>query len=63
VATTFGVILWNSLLIGVGYVSVLTGDGTKPFTVAVKMVFVLLLGEFVAAAAWRSFAFWRGQRQ
>ncbi|MGA9297998.1 MAG: VTT domain-containing protein [Nitrososphaeraceae archaeon] len=53
VATIFGVALWNSLLIGVGYAGALIDDSTNASAVAVKVVFILLVGEGVAAAAWR----------
>jgi len=57
----FGVALWNSLLIGVGYAGALIDDSANASTVAVKVVFVLLVGEGVAAA-WRGIVIWRGNR-
>jgi membrane protein DedA with SNARE-associated domain len=62
VATIFGVALWNSLLLGVGYTGALIDDSTNPSAVAVKVVFVLLVGEGVAAAAWRGILIRRGNR-
>jgi membrane protein DedA with SNARE-associated domain len=59
VATIFGVMLWNSLLIGVGYVAALIDDSANPTGVAVKVVVGLLIGEGVAAAAWRGIVIWR----
>jgi membrane protein DedA with SNARE-associated domain len=53
VATIFGVALWNSLLIGVGYAGALIDDSANASAVAVKVVCVFLVGEGVAAAAWR----------
>ena len=60
VATIFGVALWNSLLIGVGYAGALIDDSTNASAVAVKVVFILLVGEGVAAAAWRGIVVRRG---
>jgi membrane protein DedA with SNARE-associated domain len=62
VATIFGVTLWNSLLIGVGYAGALMDESANPSAVAVKVVFVLLVAEGVAAAAWRGIVIWRGDR-
>jgi len=62
VATIFGVTLWNSLLIGVGYAGALMDESANPSAVAVKFVFVLLVAEGVAAAAWRGIVLWRGNR-
>jgi membrane protein DedA with SNARE-associated domain len=62
VATIFGVTLWNSLLIGVGYAGALMDESANPSAVAVKVVFVLLVAEGVAAAAWRGIVLWRGNR-
>jgi membrane protein DedA with SNARE-associated domain len=62
VATIFGVTLWNSLLIGVGYAGALLGDSANPSAVAVKVVFLLLAGEGVTAAAWRGIVIWKGNR-
>jgi len=59
VATIFGVTLWNSLLIGVG---ALMDESANASAVAVKFVFVLLVAEGVAAAAWRGIVLWRGNR-
>src|SRR5262245_62447144 len=53
VATIFGVTLWNSLLIGVGYAGATIDDSANPSAVAVKIVFVLLFCEGVAVATWR----------
>ena len=62
VATIFGVTLWNSLLIGVGYAAAIIDDSSNPSAVAVKVVFVLLVCEGAAAAAWRAIVIWRGNR-
>jgi membrane protein DedA with SNARE-associated domain len=62
VATIFGVTLWNSLLIGVGYAVALIDDSSNPSAVAAKVVFVLLLCEGLAAAVWRGVVIWRGNR-
>src|SRR5262245_50030572 len=62
VATLFGVALWNSLLIGIGYAGALIDDGPNASAVAVKVVLVLLAGEVVAAASWRGIVIWRGNR-
>ena len=62
VATIFGVTLWNSLLIGVGYAAALMDESANPSAIAVKVVFVLLVAEGVAAAAWRGIVIWRGDR-
>jgi len=59
VATTFGVALWNSVLIGVGYGAALIDDSANASAVAVKVVFVLLIAEGLAAAAWRGIVVWR----
>ena len=56
----FGVALWNSLLIGVGYAGALIDDSANASAVAVKVVFILLVGEGVAAAAWRGIVVRRG---
>ena len=61
VATIFGVTLWNSLLIGVGYAAALMDESANPSAIAVKVVFVLLVAEGVAAAAWRGIVIWRGR--
>jgi membrane protein DedA with SNARE-associated domain len=60
VATIFGVALWNSLLIGVGYAGAFIDDSANASAVAVKVVFILLVGEGVAAAAWRGVLVRRG---
>lgn len=60
VATIFGVTLWNSLLIGVGYAGALADDSANPSAVAAQVVSVLLVAEIVAAAAWRAIAIWKG---
>jgi membrane protein DedA with SNARE-associated domain len=60
-ATIFGVTLWNSLLIGVGYAGSLIDDHANPSTVAMKVVFILLVCEGVAAAAWRGIVVWSRQ--
>lgn len=60
VATIFGVTLWNSLLIGVGYAGALMDESANPSAVAVKVVFILLVCEGLAAAAWRGIVIWRG---
>ena len=44
-ATTFGVALWNSLLLGVGYAAALVEDRTNASAIALKIVFVLLVAE------------------
>jgi membrane protein DedA with SNARE-associated domain len=62
VATIFGVTVWNSLLIGVGYAGALMDESANPSAVAVKVVVVLLVAEGVAAAAWRGIVIWRGDR-
>jgi membrane protein DedA with SNARE-associated domain len=62
VATIFGVTLWNSLLIGVGYAATLMDQSANPSAIAVKVVFVLLVAEGVAAAAWRGIVIWRRNR-
>jgi membrane protein DedA with SNARE-associated domain len=59
-ATIFGVAVWNSFLIGVGYASALIDDSANASAVAVKVVLVLLVGEGVAAAAWRGIVIRRG---
>jgi membrane protein DedA with SNARE-associated domain len=61
-ATTLGVALWNSLLIGVGYAAALTNDSANTSAAALKIVLVVLAGEVVVAAAWRSIVVWRGSR-
>jgi membrane protein DedA with SNARE-associated domain len=60
VATVFGVTLWNSLLIGVGYAVALIDDSSNPSAVAAKVVFVLLVCEALAAAVWRGIVVSRG---
>ena len=62
VATIFGVTLWNSLLIGVGYAGALMDNSASPSAVAVKVVFVLLAWEGLAFAAWRGIVIRRGNR-
>jgi hypothetical protein len=37
-------------------------ESTNPSAIAVKVVFVLLVAEGVAAAAWRGIAIWRRNR-
>ena len=62
VATLFGVALWNSLLIGIGYAGALIDDSRNASAVAVKVVLVLLAGEVVAVTAWRGIVIWRANR-
>ena len=59
-ATISGVVLWNSLLIGVGYAGALIDESANASAVAVEVVFILLVGEGVAAAAWRGILVRRG---
>jgi membrane protein DedA with SNARE-associated domain len=58
-ATTLGVGLWNSLLIGVGYAAALTNDNANTSAIALKIVLVVLVGEVVVAAVWRGSVIWR----
>ena len=58
-ATMFGVALWNSLLIGAGYAGALINKSTNASAVALKVVFVLLVAEGLAAAGWRGIVVWR----
>jgi membrane protein DedA with SNARE-associated domain len=57
-ATTFGVALWNSLFIGMGYAAALIDESANASAVALKVVFVLLVGEGLAAAVWRGMVVW-----
>jgi membrane protein DedA with SNARE-associated domain len=59
VATMFGVALWNSLLIGAGYAGALINESTNASAVALKVLFVLLVVEGLAAAGWRGIVVWR----
>jgi membrane protein DedA with SNARE-associated domain len=62
VATIFGVTLWNSLLIGVGYAGALMDNSANPSAVAAKVVLVFLVAEGIAAAAWRGIVIQRDYR-
>src|SRR5262245_13519622 len=62
VSTIFGVTLWNSLLISVGYAGALMDNGASPSAVAVKLVFTLLACEGLAAVGWRGIVSWRSKR-
>jgi len=57
-ATTFGVALWNSLFIGMGYAVALIDESANASAVALKIILVLLAGEGLAAVVWRGMVVW-----
>ena len=59
VATFAGILLWNCLFIGVGYVAVGFVPDTNASTLAVQVLVVLILVELGAALIWR----WRHGKQ
>jgi membrane protein DedA with SNARE-associated domain len=59
VATTLGVVLWNSLFLALGYAVALNHGVTSASAIAAKIVLVLLVGEGVTVGAWRMMVVWR----
>lgn len=54
IASAAGIALWNGIFIGVGFLASLTTAAANASTLALQVLVVLLLGEGLAALAWRS---------
>lgn len=63
IATLLGILAWNSLFIGVGYVASTVSLETNASTLALQVVVVLLVVELGLALLWRWYHLKSGRRQ